>query len=183
MKRMQWELRRAVAATGLPGWAGVVLLLGCVLMWWLAIEPMRSETESLRVAAADAQQRLVSKSSAATLPTASPQQQLDAFRHRFGDAQTISSSLGRLQAIARQQGLHLAQAEFRFTSNAGEPVMRYTIELPIKAGYRALRRFTRAAMLELPGLAIEEVSLRRGGPKSPTLEARLRFVLFLSRAD
>ena len=149
MKRLQWELRRAVAATGLPGWAGVVLLLGCVLMWWLAIEPMRSETESLRVAAADAQQRLVSKSSAATLPTASPQQQL----------------------------------EFRFTSNAGEPVMRYTIELPIKAGYRALRRFTRAAMLELPGLAIEEVSLRRGDPKSPTLDARLRFVLFLSRAD
>jgi hypothetical protein len=38
-------------------------------------------------------------------------------------------------------------------------------------------------MLELPGLAIEEVSLRRGDPKSPTLDARLRFVLFLSRAD
>jgi len=183
MKRLQWELRRAVAATGLPGWAGVVLLLVCALVWWLAIEPLRSDTESLRVAAAHAQQRLVSKSSVATPPTASPQQQLDAFRHRFGDARTISSSLGRLQAIARQQGLRLDQAEFRFTGNAAEPVMRYTMELPIKGEYRALRRFTHAAMLELPGLAIEEVSLRRGDPKSPTLDARLRFVLFLSRTD
>ena len=112
----------------------------------------------------------------------SPQQQLAEFERRFSGEKSITAALGRLHAAARRQGVQLDQAEFKFASDAREPLSRYTVVLPVKADYRALRRFTHDAVQELPGLAMEEVNLRRSDPKSPVLEAQLRFVLFLTKA-
>jgi hypothetical protein len=112
---------------------------------------------------------------------ATPQQQLAAFEQRFGGERTIGPSLARLQAAAQRRGFTLDQAEFKLASELAEPLARYSIQLPIKADYRALRRFSRDALRELPGLALDEVSLRRSDPKSPLLDAQLRFVLFLAK--
>ena len=110
---------------------------------------------------------------------ATPQQQLLAFRQRFPGEQGIAPTLASLQASAQRHGLQLNRAEFRFTREPDEPLARYAITLPVQADYRALRRFTREALRELPGLAMEEVNLRRSDPKSPLLDAQLRFVLFV----
>jgi Tfp pilus assembly protein PilO len=183
MNRLLWEVRRVAASLGLPGWVGCALLLAAVLVWWLAIGPMQQETESVRASTTSLQQRLASKASTSAPQVQDARQQLDVFRQRFGDTRTIAAALGRLHAVARKQGLRLEQAEFRFDGNASEPVLRYSMLMPVKCDYHALRRFTRNAMRELPGLAIEEVNMRRSDPKSPTLDAQLRVVLFLSRAD
>jgi hypothetical protein len=65
------------------------------------------------------------------------------------------------------------------TAEATESLARYTIVLPVKTDYAALRRFTRDVLRELPGLAMEEVSLRRSDAKSPLLDAQLRLVLYV----
>jgi hypothetical protein len=59
--------------------------------------------------------------------------------------------------------------------------MHYAILLPVTADYASLRAFIVDALRELPGLALEEMSLRREDSKSLQLDARLRFVLFLRR--
>lgn len=183
MKRLHWELQRLWRAIGLAGWVGVALLFACSVAWRVALLPLRADTDRLRAERAAIESRLASSTSATTSQLSTPQQQLEAFGRRFTGAKGIAASLVRLQASAGRQGVHLDQAEFKFASDVGEPLLRYTIVLPVKADYLALRRFTRDALLELPGLAIEEVNLRRSDPKSATLEAQLRFVLFLSRSD
>ncbi len=183
MKRLGWELRRLAAALGLPGWAGVAILLACALGWAFAASPLRAEADRLERQAAALERSLGTRANADVAAPSTPQQQLAEFRSRFTGEKRLAASLGRLQASAKRQGVQLDQAEFRFVSEAGDPLLRYTMVLPVKAEYRALRRFVRAALHDLPGLAIEEVNLRRGDPASATLDAQLRFVLFVNKAD
>jgi Type II secretion system (T2SS), protein M subtype b len=183
MKRLGWQLRQLAQAMGLPGWVGVALLFACALGWVLAASPLSAEADRLESSSAALERRLGARANAAEAPPSTPQQQLAEFRSRFTGERRIAASVGRLQAAAKRHGVQLDQAEFRFASEAGEPLLRYTIVLPVKAEYRALRRFVREALHELPGLAIEEVNLRRNDPKSNALEAQLRFVLFVNKAN
>jgi hypothetical protein len=183
MKRLGWQLRQIAQAMGLPGWVGVALLFACALGWVFAASPLRAEADRLESGSADLERRLGARENVAEAPPLTPQQQLAEFRSRFTGERRIAASVGRLQAAAKRHGVQLDQAEFRFASEAGEPLLRYTIVLPVKADYRALRRFVREALHDLPGLAIEEVNLRRNDPKSAALEAQLRFVLFVNKAN
>jgi len=183
MKRLGWQLRQLALGMGMPGWVGLALLFACALGWVLAASPLGAEADRLERNSADLEQRLGARANAAAALPSTPEQQLTEFRSRFTGEKRIAASVGRLQAAAKRQGVQLDQAEFRLASEAGEPLLRYTIVLPVKADYRALRRFVRDALRELPGLAIEEVNLRRNDSKSATLEAQLRFVLFVNKAD
>lgn len=180
-RRWHWQGARWLHAIGLPGWVGLALGLGCALGFWGVIQPMQADAQRLEVDSDRLSQRVAAQAASAPAVAATPQQQLAVFAQRFAGERSITPSLVRLQAAAQQRGFTLDQAEFKLLSEPAEPVMRYVIGLPIKADYGALRRFSRAALRELPGLALDEVSLRRSDPKSPQLEAQLRFVLFLAK--
>ena len=183
MKRLGWQLRQLAQGVGLAGWVGVAVLFACALGWVLTLSPLSAEVKRLESSSADLERRLASRANAAQAAPATPQQQLAEFQSRFTGEKRIAAAVGRLQAAAKRHGVQLDQAEFRFASEAGEPLLRYTMVLPVKAEYRALRRFVREALHELPGLAIEEANLRRNDPKSAALEAQLRFVLFVNKAN
>lgn len=178
--RWHWQLRHGLRGVGPPGWVAAALVLAGVLGWGLGIEPMRDEARRLDADSAVLARRLAARGEAAPA-RATPRQQLVAFEQRFVGEAGIAGALASLQAAGRRRGVLLEQAEFRFSSEAGAPLSRYSIVLPVHADYPALRRFIRDALHELPGLALEEVSLRRGDPKAPALDAQLRFVLFVAR--
>ena len=179
LTRARWELAQGLRGIGLPGWVALAGRLGCALVVGGLIEPLRAEALRLDAASEQLTQRATTRPASAAEPT--PQQQLIAFERRFADERSIAPTLARLQAIAQQRGFRLEQAEFKLASEPAEPLARYTISLPIKADYRAVRRFSRDALRELPALALDEVSLRRSDPASPQLDAQLRFVLFLAK--
>lgn len=181
MNRLRWELARLGAGLGLPGAVAVVLLIAGAALWLSLVMPARDDTQRLL----DERARIDRRLKEAAAPVAGPQgvrEQLADFRGRFGDEKGMSGSLATLHAIARRHGLQLDQAEFKLSSDARDPLSRYAIVLPVKADYRALRRFTQEALRELPGLALEEVSLRRGDSRAAQIEAQLRFVLFVNRS-
>ncbi len=179
LMRARWQLARGLRGIGLPGWVGLAGGLACALVGWGLIVPLHAETRQLDADSQQLARRAATRPATATEPT--PAQQLLAFEQRFADDRTIAPTLARLQAAAQRRGFKLEQAEFKLTSEPAEPLARYSILLPIKADYRALRRFSRDALRELPALALDEVSLRRSDPASPQLDAQLRFVLFLAK--
>lgn len=179
LTRARWQLAQGLRGIGLPGWVGLAGALACAVTLWGVIEPLHAEALRLDVDSQQLAQRAATRPATTTEPT--PQQQLIAFEQRFADEHSIAPTLARLQAIAQQRGFRLEQAEFKLTIEPTEPLARYTIVLPIKADYRAVRRFSRDALRELPALALDEVNLRRSDPASPLLDAQLRFVLFLAK--
>jgi len=182
VKRVLWQLRHVWRHIGLPGWVGAVLLMLGALGWATLSAPLASETQRLAFDRTTMQQRLAAKVSAEP-PPASQQEQLLSFTQRFASDKELTPSLAKLQAIARSRGVALDQAEFRFVNEPNEPLSRYVIILPLKANYASLRSFSRDAMREMPGLAVEEVNVRRADAKSPLLEAQLRLVLFVTKAS
>lgn len=177
--RARWQLARGLRGIGLPGWVGLAAGLACVFALGGLIEPLRAEAQRLDADSHQLAQRAATRPITANEPT--PEQQLRAFEQRFADDRTIAPTLARLQAAAQRRGFRLEQAEFKLTSEPAEPLARYSMLLPVKADYRAVRRFSDDALRELPALALDEVNLRRSDPASPQLEAQLRFVLFLAK--
>lgn len=181
LRRLGWQARQALRAVGLPGWVAIGLLLACAIGWVGVLRPMQSDTLQLDADSARLERQITERNASNAAPDVTPEQQLTAFSERFVDEKGIAPSLGRLYAGARKQGVQLAQAEFKLASDATEPLARYTILLPIKSDYPSLRQFIRTALRDLPGLALEEVNLRRADPKAPVLEAQVRFVLFVNK--
>jgi hypothetical protein len=181
VRRLTWQARQLLRAVGVPGWAAIGLVLACAIAWWGVLQPMQSDALQLDTDSARLERQIAERNAGNASPEVTPEQQLAAFTDRFVDEKGIAPSLVRLNASARKQGVQLMQAEFKLASDATEPLARYTILLPIQSDYPALRRFIRAALRDLPGLALEEVNLRRTDPKAPVLEAQLRFVLFVNK--
>ena len=181
MNRLRWHVRQMLRAIGLPGWAGAAIALGCGAVWWGISAPLGSEVVRLDAESAVLEARSARRAPAAPAE-ATPQQQLESFLRRFPDDKGIAPALARRHAVARKAGVSVEQAEFKYASEPSEPLARYTIVLPVKADSRALRRFSRDVLRELPGVALEEVNRRRADAKSPVLESQLRLVLFLGKA-
>lgn len=181
LTRARWQCRQGLRSVGLAGGVALALALLCAIGSWRVVEPLRSEAARLDVESAALERRWARRSGADDIAPATPQQQLAAFEQRFPNEQGIAPALRLLQSAARRQHVTLDQAEFTYSREPTELLARYAILLPIQADYRALRRFTRDALRELPGLALEEVNLRRSDSKSPLLEAQLRFVLFVAK--
>jgi len=182
MKQLRWQAMHWLRAVGLPGWVALALALASAAIWWGGVQPLLDAAKRHDADSAALQRRVAERNPATVATVRTPQQQLAEFERRFSGEKSITASLARLHAAARRQGVQLDQAEFKLSSDAREPLARYAIVLPVKADYRALRRFTRDAMRELPGLAVEEVNLRRSDPKAPALDAQLRLVLFVTKA-
>lgn len=183
MNRLHWQLQHCAVAVGWPGWLGMVLLLACISGWTLVANPLKVDTQQLDAARLGLEKRLGAVDKAAALLPLTPQQQLAEFQRRFTGEDRIAASIAQLQAAAKRHGMALDQAEFRLVNDAKEPLLRYAIVLPVTAEYRLIRSFIRQALLELPGLAIEEVNLARRDPTVVAIDAQLRFVLFVSKAD
>lgn len=178
---LRWHAERGLRGVGLPGWAALVLMVGSAVVALGGVAPLHAEADRLGADSALLEQRLAVQAQSPAVRVITPQQQLAEFVGRFPNEQGMAPALARLQALARQRGVALDEAEFKFVSDAAEPLARYSITLPLKADYRSLRRTTRDALRELPGLAMEEVNLRRSDPGSPLLDAQLRFVLFVTK--
>lgn len=180
VNRLRWHGREMLRSIGLAGWVAMALLLLCAIGHLSFVEPMGAEARRLDEESAVLEKRWAAHSRADDRAPPTAQQQLAAFTQRFADEKGMAPALRRLQGAARRQQVAIDQAEFKFATEPTELLARYSIILPLKAGYPELRRFTRDALRDLPALALEDVNLRRSDPKSPMLEAQLRFVLFVS---
>jgi hypothetical protein len=97
---------------------------------------------------------------------------------RFPDESELNAELGRLIALAGEQGLHVPSGDYRLLPAKGGLFDRYVLSLPVKGNYRAIRQYVGAARREFPDLAVEDISLRRDNIGNAEVEAQLRFVLF-----
>jgi Tfp pilus assembly protein PilO len=179
MKALRWHLHSFAAAVGLPGLVSALLLAVCAMAWIAVEEPamqrvaeLRSDNEQLVARARDAVQRPVA--------VESTQAALAHFDERFPDERRITAALARLRAVAARSGIALERGEFKVQAGSDDALAQYAMVLPVKAEYRALRRFVRELLREQPAIALDEVSVRRDDAKSPLVEAQLRLVLFVA---
>lgn len=101
----------------------------------------------------------------------------------LGDPLGTEKQIKTLFALAQITGLTLSQAEYKLADDKNGHYRTYQIVLPVKGSYSAIIRFCEKALLAIPFASLDEMSFKRETIGSDMLEARLRFMLYLSESS
>lgn len=165
------------------GRVGVValgLLVACAGFWATGVRQADRAAAGLRseLAGLPASARQAARGG----PTR-PDDRLAAFYGNFGTREEAFAALQAIYAAAEQEGLELESGEYRVSREPGARLLRYQIVFPVKGSYPKIRRFVARALNEAPGVALDDLALRRDTAQSSALEARVQFTLFLGGAS
>lgn len=179
LSRMQlaWRIRRALAGLRWPGLLGLILLAAAIALALGVSGPMLDRLRALE----DEARVLGTRTGAAGISAQAraPRSQLGDFLAFFPPASSLSDMLARVQRAARDNGLTLPRGEYRLVREPGFSLARYQMVYPVQGSYAQVRGFVNDVLDTVPAAALEEMALERENVADTTLEARVRFTLFL----
>jgi hypothetical protein len=172
MSTLSVKLERALGRTGVVG-AGV--LVACAAFWYAGVQRAERELAELQ-----ADLVRVAAQPSARAPALRPGS--DSLANFYGYFATRDEAFAALQAIfaaAAAEGLELETGEYRIGRERGSRLLRYQIVYPVKGSYPKIRRFVARALNEAPGIALDDLTLRRDSAQASLLEARVQFTMYL----
>ncbi|GAA5163629.1 GspMb/PilO family protein [Viridibacterium curvum] len=171
---LRMESLRLLHRCGWPGLAGGMLLVATVTVAQIVTPAMRDEISELTQTRRNLRQ---------TAPGATPQREqrevLADFYARFPARSQLPQILVRLHQEAARQQLIATQADYRDQVEAGTPLVRVRIEVPVSGSYAGLRSWIDTLLRQQPALSLDGLELRRPDTGSTQLTARVRFQLYL----
>ncbi len=181
MRRLTWWLQHLTSRLGWPGVAGVALLLVSAGVHWGILPKELALQDDLR---ADSLVLTSTLKERENQPTAPVGVELLA---RFSEALPTSTAQQRMDVIAKMQSAALAEGldpkemSLQLSEATEQPFVALDMVLPLNGSYVQLRRFVARALSEIPALALEGVSFNRQSVSDATIEAQLRFSLYLKK--
>ncbi|WP_432382781.1 hypothetical protein [Duganella sp. P38] len=165
--------RIAVQRLGAPACVAAALCIAGVTAWaWLL--PERAGQARLMAQPLPAPSTLV-----APPPAPSANQNLAAFYEVLGEKRHAEQQVKVLFDLAAKSNLTLNQGEYKAGYDKASQVSTYQIILPVKGPYQSIWQFAMQGLREMPFASLDEVAFRRETIAEPTVEARLRFTLYL----
>jgi hypothetical protein len=160
------------------GWAWpatALLLLAAACVYFALLKPARADL--------DASMRQVARAQAESTegrvqPTGAAR--LEQVRDPLRNSPPRDELLRKLLALARAEGIVLAQSEYHQQAHAAAGVTQFQVSQPLRAGYPQLRRYIESVLRELPNASLDHISVRRDNVGQGQLEVRLRWSFWLA---
>jgi len=168
-------LMRIAHQAGWPALVGGMLIAASLAIVLSATAPAREQIASLDQQRRQLRAPLRSKGA----EPVSAQTQLRNFYAAFPARSTLPDALMTLHRIATHNGLHDTRADYRDTPEAGTPLVRVKIEIPVTGSYASIRTWIAELLKALPSLTLDGLELRRADVGKAQLDARVRFQLLL----
>jgi hypothetical protein len=178
INRYRWLASRAVGALGLRGLIGLGCLAAAALAYPFVLVPMSADLAKARDEANTLQQargKGAGKPSDTDVP-------LETFYRFFPPAASAPDLLDKLYSSASRRAIVLDQAEYRLTRERDGKLSRYQITLPVRATYPQLRGFVEDVLAQIPSAALEGIGFRRDAISAESVDAQIRFVVYLGGA-
>lgn len=174
--RLHLTLRRSSVGVLLAA----AFALGAASMWFALLPGMAARIVDEARAVARARSAPLPKPvvSPATLAA----ERLNAFYAVLGDAAHTEQVVMRLFDAAAEAGIKLDKTEYKPAVDRTGRFETYTIVLPVKGDYASLRRFCEKVLLKVPYAALDDMRFKRSSANDQTVEASLRFTVFLRPA-
>ena len=102
------------------------------------------------------------------------------FYEALGERRYAEQQIKTLFAVANRTGLSLDQAEYKSAFDKNSNTNTFQIILPVKGPYPAIREFCEKTLLAIPFASLDEMNFKRDTIANRTLEAKLRFTLYLA---
>jgi hypothetical protein len=169
--------RLALLRLGAPACVAIALCVSGAAAWaWLL--PQRAA--QARVMA----RPLPTPSSLVTAPPPpSANQNLADFYQVLGEKRYAEQQVKVLFDLAAKSNLVLSQGEYKSAYDKASRVGTYQIILPVKGPYQAIWQFAMQGLREMPFASLDEIGFRRDTIADATVEARLRFTLYLKDGE
>jgi hypothetical protein len=168
--------RIALQRLGAPACLAVALCVAGVAAWaWLL--PQRAALDKEMARPLPSPLALVTPP-----PPPSANQNLAEFYAVLGEQRYAEQQVKVLFDLAAKSGLVLNQGEYKTAYDKASRVATYQINLPVKGQYQAIWQFAMQSLRAMPFASLDEVAFRRETIAEPTVEARLRFTLYLKEA-
>jgi hypothetical protein len=169
--------RLALQRIGAPVCIAIALCAAGVAAWaWLL--PQRAAQAQLMAKPLPAPATLVTPP-----PPPSANQNLANFYDALGEKRYAEQQVKVLFDLAAKSNLTLSQGEYKATYDKASRVSTYQIILPVKGPYQSIWQFSMQALREMPFASLDEVGFRREAIADATVEARLRFTLYLKDGE
>jgi Tfp pilus assembly protein PilO len=174
-----WLLGRAARTLGLWGLLGVGIVIGCILFNVITIASIQQDLKTTQ------SEFDKTKKNGSVIIRPEPQsiqtslQEVNEFYKRFPTGASLPKWLNLIDQIAIKQHLVLNRADYKFSQTKQGQLLRYEIVLPVMGKYPEVHQFVVKVLQEIPALALSDLQIKRENSLSPTVEARLVFVLFL----
>lgn len=189
---MRWYASQMIKKFGILGILALAITLGCCLLYLFNILPLQQKNaeDSLRLQQKNQQQALSGESEQLALEMAPKQNNSEAIKRfyaQFPAVERLPNCLRLIDNNALKLRLTLNRGDYKLTqikslqTNKGA-LSRYEIVLPVSGQYTQIRQFAAQVLHELPALALTDLQLKRESAQSPTVDARLIFVLLLKNS-
>lgn len=190
MAYLRWYASQMIKKIGVLGIVALAIALGCGLFYAFNIVPLQQKMadDANKLPPTNSAQILSGKTEKSQLKVMTKQttpEQIKRFYAQFPAAETLPNCLRLIDNIALKQRLTLNRGDYKLTqikslqSNQAT-LARYEIVLPVTGQYVQIRQFIAQVLHELPALALSDLQLKRESAQSPSVEARLIFVLLLN---
>ena len=174
-----WLLGRAVRALGLWGLVGAGIVLGSVIFYMVKIDTLEQQIKSAQYELSHTKKNATKIARPQVLPLQTTIQDLSEFYKRFPAGASLPKWLNLIDEIAIKQHLILNRGDYKFSQTKQGQLLRYEIVIPVMGKYTQVHQFVADVLHALPALALTDLQIKRENSLSPTVEARLVFVLFL----
>ena len=189
MAYLRWYASQMIKKIGVLGIVALAIALGCGLFYAFNIVPLQQKMadDANKLPPTNPAQILSGKTEKSQLKVMTKQttpEQIKRFYAQFPASETLPNCLRLIDNIALKQRLTLNRGDYKLTqikslqSNQAT-LARYEIVLPVTGQYVQIRQFIAQVLHELPALALSDLQLKRESAQSPSVEARLIFVLLL----
>ena len=186
-----WLITNSAKKLGIFGLLGFAILLSCGLFYMSQFTSLNQKISQQKVNMTQYQlshsEAAPIMSSQAKINQASQQtttEDIAQFYATFPEGAGLPQWLNLISETALKQRLVLNRGDYKLTAQKltkAKPSQfsRYEIVLPVVGQYIQIREFIAEVMFLVPALALSDLQIKRENSLSPTVEARLVFVLLL----
>ncbi len=166
-------LNRSLSRLGIPGIAGIGLLLFSLGLYESAIAPKAAEVAALREKIAKLQRfPQAAKRSAGEGP-------LSDFYAFFPPQASLPQWLGKVYELGESENLSIPKGEYRLVRGPDESISAYQAVFPVKGTYEQVRRFVAGVLNEMPFVSLDDLRLEKQRAADPVVDSRIRLTIYL----
>lgn len=172
MNRLRWLAMQLVEHIGYAGIAALVLLCGTGVYYAGEVRPLHMKLESI-----NAGMVLASAKSGETSTDLAAQ--VERFRAFFRE-HDLETQLKGIHESGEAAGVMVKRIEYRMLDDQRARLRQYQIIMPVTSSYPNIRKFVSVALNKVPAMSLDHIGFQRKRVGDATVDAELRFTLFLA---
>lgn len=169
MSRIAQSLNRCLARLGVPGIAGLGIIIACLAFYDAGIRPLQhqlQQRQQMLDEQAHAPVKAMQKTDWRTLQTHLPPQ---------AQADELAANIYRMAEAAQ---IDLREAEYQEEKTGKARIVARRLNFSARGDYFQVRHFLSLILSEIPSLALDAVSFRKSRDGGNLLEAHIQLTLY-----